>query len=104
MELRDGKVYSDVLESGKVLTITVTSGAVKVEANAGGSSVVNTTVSASTTYGPYMQDVMFKVASITGIADVSESTYSNFAAPVISSDAPSDSDGRPNNTIYIQTA
>lgn len=77
MELRDGKVYSDVLESGKVLTITVTSGAVKVEGTIGSSSVVNSTVSSSTTYGPYLYDVMFKVASISGVSDVSESQFTN---------------------------
>lgn len=104
MQLTPKAVYSGVLRKGRVLNITVTSGVLLVEGYAENSLIVSANVSATTTYGPYLNDVMFKVASITGVADVSDSAYSNFVAPVISSDAPSDSDGRPNGTIYIQTA
>ncbi len=102
--------YTDTLERGNTLSVACSStGSALVEIlGPSRRTQPQNTVAAGVTkvFGPYQHDMQVKVSMLSGSAVVTEAIADELALPmtVVSSDAPSDSDGRPNGTIYIQTA
>lgn len=105
MDLTPKSRYSTRLEKGKTLDIGVTSGSISVKGYLNHQLVVSETVTASKVFGPYPNEIEFRVTSIDAVGTANESLVFNAQLTgVISSAAPSDSDGRPDGTIYFQTA
>lgn len=105
----NSRPFTDTLERGNYLSVICESGGVALVNIKGPSGVTRDTTVASgesKIFGPYQHDMQVKVSMASGQASVAEAIADELAMPltVVSSSAPSDSDGRPNGTIYIQTA
>ena len=57
------------------------------------------------TFGPYQEAALIRVRATSGSSDYNVAVASSFSnVLVVSPTAPADADGRPDGTIYIQTA
>ena len=107
-----GDAQTISLKIGHVITVQGSAGAVgsvqRIDPVLGGSVVVESFgLSPGTigTIGPYAQTQTFVATCTVGSAELSTSPGASTAAMiVVSSAAPSNADGRPDGTIYIQTA
>lgn len=72
MNITKSQPYTETLEAGKVLTITLDFGSVLIEGFLEGNRVIKTSSAASTTLGPYVSSIDFKISLVTGVATVSE--------------------------------
>lgn len=62
-----GKVGSELLPAGHVLTVTLDAGAgAQVQRIYGGSVVEAASLAGSTTYGPYLHDMQFRISALAG--------------------------------------
>lgn len=125
--------FTDTLERGNALTVSCdASGTALVNLRGPSGTVQASTVAAgrSVVYGPYLHDMSVVVSAVSGAVTVTESiadalqfanvpqfsldpttgAVTGLVGPsgsdflVVSSSAPNNADGRPNGTIYIQTA
>lgn len=75
-----GKVGSELLPAGHVLTVTLDAGAgAQVQRIYGGSVVEAASLAGSTSYGPYLHDMQFRVSALAG-ATVTVDSAPNTAA------------------------
>ncbi len=100
-----GSSYTNSLQPGNALTVVTTTGTALIERRSPGlSAVEKTAVSAASTItlGPYLQACSVRVVPFVAPCDASQAISD--AQVVVGSAAPSNADGRPDGTIYIQTA